>query len=273
MLVSGSTRLAGVIGDPVRHSLSPVLHNAAYRELGIDVTYVAMPVAAGATGAAIAGLRAIDALGISVTLPHKEAVIEHLDGISDAAHRLNAVNCIHFGKDGAQGYNTDGQGFVASLLDAGFDPQRKSCVVVGAGGAARAVIEALGSAGASRVGVLARDRTKAEQAAKLAGEAGAEVSDIAGADLYVNATPVGMAGEREGALPPGAEQITGSMLVADLVYNPLRTRLLGEAAARGALTVEGTGMLLHQAAEQIRIWTGAEAPVEVMRSAMVEALR
>jgi shikimate dehydrogenase len=270
--VSGSTRLAAVIGDPVRHSLSPALHNAAFRAVRLDWVYLALPVPAGEAPAALAGMRALGSEGLSVTMPHKEAVAVAVDRLGDAAARLRAVNCVRREGDVLVGENTDGAGFVRSLREeAGVDPSGARAVVIGAGGAARAVIVALASAGADSVVVVNRDEGRARAAAALAGVASVgAAAAVADADLVVNATPVGMGGAP--GLPLDPDLLGPRHLVADLVYHPPVTPLLAEAARRGARPLGGIGMLLYQAAIAWEMWTGLAAPVDAMRTAVAHLL-
>ncbi len=270
---SGTSAVVGVIGDPVRHSLSPVLHNAAFAALRLDWVSVAFPVPPSALDAALAGARALGLRGLSVTMPHKEAVARKVDRTSAAAARLGAVNCVVVEPGGLVGENTDGQGFVAALRrGAGFDPAGRRCLVAGAGGAARAVVLALAEAGASEIVVVGRSPERVADAAGLAadvGRAGAP-SEAADAQLVVNATPLGMAGT-PGAdvLPPIDPALLGpGQLVVDLVYAPRPTRWLELAQRRGAAALDGLGMLVHQAALQIELWSGRHAPVEAMWDAV-----
>ena len=269
MRLTGETRLAAVIGWPVRHSRSPVIHNAAFAATGLDWAYVALPVAPGDVAGAVAGMRHLGIEGLSVTMPHKAAVAAVVDRLSADAVALGAVNCVAREGDALVGHNTDGSGFVASLREAGVDPAGMRCVVLGAGGAARAVVRALAGAGAAWVGVHNRSAGRAEQAALLAGAAGAVATtgDLAAADLVVNATPVGM-GDDDG-MPFDPARCAAHAVVADLVYHPEVTPLLAAADRAGLRTVGGLGMLVHQAAGAFRLWTGADAPI----GAMVEAAR
>ena len=284
--VTGSTRLAGVIGDPVRHSLSPVLHNAAFAALGLDWVYVALPVQAGAGAAAVAAMATLGIDGLNVTMPHKAAVASAVDERSAVAERLGAVNTVTRSARGLLGDSTDGEGFVRALrIDAGFDPAGARCLVVGAGGAARAVVLALAEAGAAEVVVVARRADAGAQAAQLAGSCGrvgtAEEADRC--DLVVNATPIGMgevvvdladataqAGGAE--LPVPSRCLGPGQVVADLVYQPIRTPLVDAARSRGAVAVNGLGMLIHQAALSFRLWTGEDPPLEVLSAAAVAEL-
>ncbi|WP_419920519.1 shikimate dehydrogenase [Candidatus Poriferisodalis sp.] len=271
---SGRTKVAGVIGDPVQHSLSPALHNAAFEHLGLDWVYTAFGVPAGQGADAVAAMRVLGIEGLSVTMPHKDDVAAACDELSLAAALLGAVNCVR--RDGGRliGENTDGAGFVNSLqAQAGMSPAGLDALVLGAGGAGRAVIAALAAGGAS-VTVANRSPAAAERAAAIgtsaAGGGGAVVVGTAAAagsaDLVVNATSLGMsAGD---PLPLEASLLTEGQVVVDLIYQPERTPLLEAAAAAGATTLNGVGMLLFQAAEQFRMWTGHEAPVDVMASAV-----
>ncbi len=266
------TRLAGVIGHPVAHSLSPVLHNAAFAEVGLDWAYVAFDVPEGSCAAAVEGARALGVLGLSVTMPHKRAAALACDELTATAAALGVANTIVRRHDRLVGEATDGPGFVASLRAAGHDPAGRTCVLLGAGGAASAVAHALAEAGAACVGVVARRPEAAEQVAALAGRVGVvtSASDVRRADLVVNATSVGMGGTAgEGALPLGLDpaDLRPGQVVADLVYHPLRTPLLVTAEAAGATPVDGLGMLVHQAALAFELWTGITAPLGVMAAA------
>jgi shikimate dehydrogenase len=271
-------RLVGVIGSPIAHSLSPLLHNAAFAALGLDTTWhsQAFEVSPGRAASALAAMRRAGVSGLSVTMPHKADVAGLVDECTAGARQLGAVNCI-VNRDGQLlGANTDGEGFVASLeRGAGFTPAGRRCLVIGAGGAARAVVLALAAAGASQVAVLNRTPERASAAAVLAGPVGSVVpaqegarEDAAGsADLVVNATPFGMAGASPEATEPwlvGPELLHAGQVAADLVYVPRPTPWLAGAAAAGALPVDGLGMLVHQAAAQLVLWTGRAAPVEAM---------
>jgi shikimate dehydrogenase len=267
--LSGQTRLAGVIGAPVRHSLSPAMHNAAFEALGFDWAYLAFEVAPGRARDAVVGMRALGIEGLSVTMPHKTDVAFAVEGCTTAASRLQAVNTVRRVADGRlEGHNTDGDGFLASLRDAGVDPAGRRVVLLGAGGAGRALALALGRAGAAEVAVVNRSPHPAATAAGLAGPAGrvGTAADVATADLVVNATPIGM-GDGAGALPLDPALLHRDQVVADIVMYPLETALLRAARAAGATAVDGLGMLVHQAALAFTLWTGATAPVAVMRAA------
>ena len=262
------TAVAAVIGSPVRHSRSPSIHNAAFAAAGLDWVYLAFDVAEQSAGAAVRGAQALGFRGLSVTMPLKAAVLPSLDEISPAAAALEAVNTISFEDGRACGDNTDGAGFLRSLAAAtGRDASGRDVVVIGAGGAARAVALALGQAGAASVGILNRDAGRAARAATLAGSAGrvAVAGDVPAADVVVNATPVGMVGTGgAGRLAVDAALLRPGQVVVDLVYHPLETPLLAAARQAGAVAVDGLGMLVHQAALQFERWTGIDAPVAAM---------
>ncbi len=269
--VTAETRLVGVIGDPVRHSRSPLIHNAGFEALALDWVYTAFPVRAGDGAAAVRAMRVLGIEGLSVTMPHKDAVAAAVDRRTPAVDALGACNCVAREGDELVGHNTDGDGFVAALrAEVGMDVAGVCAVVLGAGGAARAIIDALGRAGADRIIVVNRTAAKAERAAELSdrGRVGS-LDDIASADLVVNATSIGMAG---GPSPAGIgldpALLHPQQVVADIVYQPLRTPLMVAAEQAGATVVGGLGMLLHQAAAQFELWTGLAAPLEAMRSAL-----
>lgn len=262
--------MAGVIGNPVRHSLSPALHNAAFQALGLDWVYLAFEVPAGSAAAAVEGMRALGIDGLNVTMPHKADVAKAVDRLSPVAEVLGAVNTVVRRGGVLVGESTDGQGFVDALrADEGFDPAGRRCVVFGAGGAARAVVLALAQAGAASVSVVGRTAERVAACAALGGRPGT-ADEAAEADLVVNATPVGMGDD--GGLPFDPTLVGAGQVVADLVYHPLQTPLLGEARQRGAVAVNGLGMLIHQAAAAFRLWTGEDPPLEVMSAAAVRAL-
>jgi shikimate dehydrogenase len=251
-----------------------VIFTAAFEALSLDYTYVAVEVPAGQGAVAVEQARAAGVNGLSVTMPHKAAVLPALDRLSAGAEALGAVNTILRVGDELVGDNTDGPGFLDALaIDEGFDPSGRRCVVFGAGGAARAVILDLAASGAAEVVVVNRNPENADAAVRLAGEIGriGEPADVQQADLVVNATPMGMQGHpRDPVFDPSL--IKQGQLIADLVYYPPLTPLVAAARERGAVAVNGLGMLIHQAAHSFRLWTGQPAPLEVMSAAAVSRL-
>lgn len=270
--------LAVLIGSPVAHSLSPTIHRAAFAAAGVDWSYVALDVADGRGAEAVEAMRLLGIAGMSVTMPHKAAVADAVDRLEPAARSLRSVNTVSWDGDELVGSSTDGAGFVASLSEVGIDVTAARIAVIGAGGAARSVIDALGRAGTSDITVLNRSYDTAERAAQLATAASVGiVSDVTRADIVVNATSVGMGVVPTGAgvddLPCDPALLRPEQVVVDLVYHPLRTAWLAAADELGARTVDGLGMLIHQAAHAFRLWTGEDPPLEVMSAAAVGALR
>lgn len=270
-LITGATRLAAVIGDPVRHSMSPQIHNAAYEALGLDWRFVALPVPGGGAAAALDAMRILSIEGFSVTMPHKEAVAEHVDELMPAAAALASVNCVRRVGDRLLGDSTDGIGFVRALeADIGRSIDGASVAIVGAGGAARSIIDAVARAGASRIVVVNRTLASAERAAELSVVASVgTTADIPETDIVVNTTSVGMAdGPAAGQCAVDPELLRPEHVVADIVYQPRQTPLLAAAAAVGAEVVGGLGMLVQQAAVAFEWWTGEPAPLEAMTAAV-----
>jgi shikimate dehydrogenase len=271
--LSAHTRVVGVIGDPVAHSLSPALHNAAFEALRLDWVYVAFPVPRGRAAAAVAAVPALGLAGFNVTMPHKEDVAAACDELTADAAALRSVNTVVAATDGRTlGDSTDGPGFLDALADEDIAVEGQPVLVLGAGGAARAVVLALGRAGA-QVTVAARRPEAAESAAALApGGAALAIgaADPSGFAVVVNATPLGMSGGDP--LPVDPVSLHAGQAVVDLVYHPADTPLLTAARLQGALAVNGLGMLLHQAARSFTLWTGRPAPLDAMRAAVTAAL-
>jgi len=284
MHVKGSTQLVGLLGWPVEHSVSPQMQNAAFRALGLDWCYVPLPARPEALAQAVAGLRALGLRGANVTVPHKEAVIPFLDELHAEAQAIGAVNTLVMDDGRLVGHNTDVLGVRAALERAGCRLAGIQALVLGAGGAARAAASALLQGGAS-VQVLARRLLQAKalvrdmeeafpQAAIAAGLLSPEavVVQAEGAHLLVHATPVGMWPHVEASLWPEDRPVPPHLWVFDLVYRPAHTRLLQQAQESGASVIQGSWMLIYQAAESFRLWTGAEPPLDVMAQACKEAL-
>ncbi len=268
----------GIIGHPIGHSISPAFQQAALDHLGIDGTYEPWDVAPDAVEAFVQGLREPEVLGINVTVPHKEAVVPFLDEVDDWAATAGAVNTIVNRQGRLTGHNTDGVGFLGALQDGGgFDPRGKRVLILGAGGAARGVVLALARARSGPLVVANRTAERAGRLAALAEENGVSASSIplseaaqaaGSADLIVNCTSVGMShGPDETGSPLTADQIPSTCLVNDLVYNPLETPLLREASSAGAALLGGIQMLVYQGAASFEMWTGRDAPVQVMLDA------
>ncbi len=296
-MIDGRTQLVGLIGWPVEHSLSPVMHNAAFQALGLPWCYVPLPVPPGKVEAAVRGIAALGFRGVNVTIPHKRAVIPVLDRLAPDAAALGAVNTVAVAReDGGQvtliGHNTDAEGFIRALRRAGRDPTGVRAVILGAGGAARAAVFALRRAGAAEVVVLNRTLSVAQalvadlEAVPLpdGGTPGGRlvalsltpetvVESARAADLLVNATPLGMWPDVQSSPWPDGVPVPSHLTVYDLVYNPPQTRLLEQARRSGAQAVGGLGMLVEQGALALEIWTGKPAPVEVMTRAYQRALR
>ena len=252
------------------------MHNAAFRALDLDWIYLAFEVVPDSVEAAFAGARALGFGGLSVTIPHKAAALDAVDEATAAARAIGAVNTIVSPGDGSLlGDNTDGAGFLASLTDEDFDPAGRVCAVVGAGGAARAVVHALAGAGATEVVVVNRTPERAGPVAALAGPAGrvGAASDLERVDLVVNATPLGLAGTDPEAFPFDPRLLGPGQLLVDLVPNPAVTPLMRAARDRGTAVAGGLGMLVHQGALAFELWTGRPAPLGVMRAAAVHALK
>ena len=281
------SKLVGIIGYPIRHSISPVFQQAALDHHSLDATYQAWEVEPHSLPEFINGLRSPDTLGINVTVPHKEAVMSHLDQIDDWATMAGAVNTIINEGGKLIGHNTDGSGFIKALEEHGhFSPEGCSVLIIGAGGSAKAVALALARRGVAAITIANRTLRRAQGLAELVRKHGPRVEAIplvppedalaqaaATCDLLVNCTTIGMKhGPDEESSPIPAQLILSGALVYDLVYNPPETPLLREAARSGAATLGGLPMLVYQGAASFEFWTGKPAPVEVMLKAAKAAL-
>ena len=280
-------RLA-VIGYPIGHSMSPALYNAAFPALGVDAEYEAWSVPPDELPAAIQRLRGDEMLGMNVTVPHKQAVMPLLDEVDKVALEIGAVNCIAKNGNRLVGHNSDMYGFIRSLREAGCEPAGLKVVLLGAGGGSRSVAVGLVKAGAGAIAIAARNLERAaELAAALRPDAPAStwigalswqdegfVAACRSADLVVNCTPVGMRHTAsEGESPLSAALLRPGLWVYDLVYNPVETRLLALAREAGARPVGGLDMLVYQAVESVRFYTGLDAPADIMRDAAMARLR
>ena len=271
-----SPRVAAVIGDPVRHSRSPAIHNAAFAAAGIDWVFTAFEVPAGGGAAALDTMRVLRLAGLSVTMPLKAEVAEAVDVRDDEVEVLGAANCIvPIGDGRLRAVNTDAAGFVSGLkADADVSPEGLRAVLLGGGGAARAVAWGLAAAGAVDVAVINRTPAKAQAAAAIANAAGRAASgrvgtidDVAAADIVVNATSVGMGADS--SMPCDPDLLRPGQVAVDLVYEPLETAWLAALRQRGVEAHNGLSMLAYQAAAAFELWTGIEPPVDAMRRAAV----
>lgn len=285
-MINGETRVTGIFGDPVAHTLSPAMHNAAFTALGLNFVYLPFHVRREALAAAVAGIKALGLAGVNITVPHKEAVLPLLDEVAEEARLIGAVNTVVNRGGALVGYNTDATGFLRALQEAGFDPAGRPAVVIGAGGAARAVVVALARAGVWEITIFNRTLSRAAALAELVRAEGIAAAALSWADLtgagkkvvaqaalVVQTTSLGMHPQEEDAPPVPPEALGPGQLVVDLIYSPPETRFLRLARAAGATTQNGMAMLLHQGAAAFELWTGREAPVGVMRAALENALR
>jgi len=280
-MISGKTKLYGIFGYPVEHTFSPAMHNAAFQRLHLDACYVPFAVSPQNLGEAVMALIPLGLCGVNVTVPHKEKIMTYLDGLSEEAQLIGAVNTIEIKEGNLIGHNTDGRGFLRSLRDnAGFDPSGKQILIIGSGGAARAVAFSLALAGTKKIVLTDLDQKKAvalvtditEKTGRSVEYVEQEsVSDFA-TDVHcvINATPLGL--KKTDPLPIARESIHGKHLICDLVYNPSETRLLHVAKANGAKILSGIGMLLYQGVIAFEIWTGMKAPIRIMKNALTRQI-
>ena len=270
----------GIIGNPLGHSLSPLMHNHTLGKMGLNYLYLPMEVAPDQLAEAIAGLRALNFKGVNVTIPYKKAVIHYLDELSTEALACGAVNLIKNENGHLIGYNTDGRGFMASLGEEGVSPI-KSILLIGAGGAAQSVAYELALAGAEQINILDLDETKACELARFiealpAGKAsGAQMSDelfsclSQNVDLIINCTPVGMHPDIDKTPVRSLDGVQPTTVVYDLIYNPILTRFLSIAQANHLKTINGLSMLVHQGALTLKILTGATPPIAYMKEVIL----
>ena len=280
--IDSRTVLYGVIGDPIRHSKSPVMMNRAFRETGVNAVYAAFHVTAGRLAAFADGARAMGMGGFNVTIPHKTAIMEHLDEIDPTAEAAGAVNTVVRRGDRLIGFNTDGLGYVRSLKEeAGAEISGRRIVVLGAGGAARGILHALAREKPAHIAIVNRTVSRAEELARSlpAGVPAAALGPddlreaCTGADIVINTTSAGMSPNTD-ELPLGidASWLAPGAVASDIVYNPMRTRFLAEAERAGCRAHYGLGMFIYQGAYAFEYWTGRSAPVEAMREAVVREL-
>lgn len=283
MKIDGKTRVCAVIGNPVEHSLSPALHNEAFRHKGLNICYTAFRV--DDLAGALAGMRALNLLGLSVTIPHKVAVLSHLDEVDETAQRIGSVNTVLNRDNKLIGYNSDGMGALRALQDAGIELKGKRVTVLGSGGAARAIAFALAKEVAFKKMLLLGIDTK--ECSALCDDLRQVVSfpvtkaqlsretlerHIPESDGVIHCTPVGMSPRNRESLL-NRNDLNPEQFVFDIVYTPLKTRLLQEAEAAGCRVIPGVEMFIYQAVFQFELWTGRKAPVDCMRKVVMEALK
>ena len=283
LMITGRTKVLGVIGSPISHSLSPIIQNAALRAAGLDYVYTAFPVRKNALASAVQGLRDAGVAGFNVTIPFKTEIIGLMDVLSEDAQRIRAVNTVVVQEDGRLiGHNTDVAGFLAGFAARGVDPTGKRAVLIGAGGAARAVLWGLLQSGISSVCVGVRSHAKG---AALCAEFTADgdvcaysfddpdfTEIFSSADIVVQTTPMGMTPHIEEIPPVDVSLLGASAFVYDLIYTPAETRFLREAAAQGHETINGEMMLAAQGAEAFFLWTGVRPDTQLMRRVLREEL-
>lgn len=268
-MITPHTALYGVFGDPVSHSLSPLIHNAAFAHIGYDAAYLAFRIKD--IRAAVSAMKALSMKGASITIPHKIPVMEYLDEIDDMARNIGAVNTI-INRDGRlSGYNSDWLGAMRALKEK-TEICGKSVGIIGAGGAARAIGFGIRKEGGKTV-IINRSVNKGESLAKDIGAEFIPLSEISTSDcrIIINTTPIGMTPNID-ATPIPKEMLHKNMMVMDIVYNPLKTRLLKESEEQGCTIIDGLSMFIYQGAFQSELWTGKPAPVELMREVVKQAL-
>lgn len=284
-LITGKTKLLGVIGDPIEHSLSPVMHNAAIASLGVDYVYLALPVQSADLEVAIAGFAAIDLQGFNVTIPHKQAIIPLLSDVSDIARGVGAVNTVWRTEEGWSGTNTDVEGFIAPLMAYNQDWSQTTALILGYGGAARAVVVGCSQLGCQAIHVVGRNSDKLSQFQQSWVETSPSMSVtvhpweelpelIPKSDLVINTTPVGMYPHVEQS-PVDAAVLGGlreGAIAYDLIYTPNPTQFLKQAKERGAIVIDGLEMLVQQGAAALKIWLGQTPPIDIMRQSLQKYL-
>ena len=280
--ITGYTQLTGLLGSPVKHSISPMMHNTGFQALGLDFVYLCFDVNEETLEDAVEGLRTLHVKGFNLTMPNKNKILEYLDELSPAARLIGAVNTVENREGKLIGHNTDGIGFMRAVREQDIDVAGKCITLMGIGGAATAICTQAALDGADRIYVFARMTSKylprmKELIRRLKKETGCEIllcdnedkdrlkKSLRESVLLVNATSVGMAPDEEGCILPGKDYLHEGLAVGDIVYNPWETRLLRMAKEAGCKGFNGYAMLLYQGAEAFRIWTGREMPVEVVR--------
>ncbi len=269
--ISGRTKVAAVVGYPIAHSGSPKIHNAAFTACGLDWVYAAFPCNVGSASQVVAAMRTLGLAGLSVTMPLKTEIAGYVDALTPAAQALESCNCLYWDNGQIIGDSTDGVGFVRAFeFETGVSLKEKKVAVLGAGGAARSIVEALGAAEASEILVVNRTAQKAKSAAHLARQARVgSYEEVAAADVVINTTSLGMEGGPDPKSSPlPAQYLRSNQIVYDIVYQPRQTVLLKAAKNVGASTYGGLSMLVHQAAAAFELWTGEKAPIKAMNDAV-----
>jgi len=280
-LITGRTRLLGVIGYPIEHTLSPAMHNAAIAHLGLDYVYLPFPIHPQDLARAIAGFEAIGVVGFNITIPHKQAILPLLSQVSPAARAIGAVNSVWRTEAGWNGTNTDLEGFIAPLQGMSQDWSRATSTILGNGGATRAVVAGCVELGCRQIRVVGRNREKLERfqrswentpfANAVSVHLWEELPDLVSqTDLLVNATPVGMAPESDRSPLSAAalDSVRAGTIAYDLIYTPSPTLFLQQMQQRGAIAIDGSEMLVGQGAAALRIWLQCPVPVDVMRRSL-----
>ena len=282
-MITGKTKVAAVIGNPIEHSLSPPMHNAAYKQMGMDYVYVAFKIEKDNLSHLIESAKTMGLVGLNVTIPYKTDIIEYLDEVDDTARRINAVNTIRFNDGMAKGYNTDGTGAVKSI-EKYTELKNKKVLVLGAGGASKAITFTLLNHGINSLTIANRSRDNAIQLIdnlkKQTGFDQISYVDIEKADtiledvdIIINTTPIGMYPNVDADTPIKTEKINENHVVMDIIYNPLETKLLKNAKDNGATTISGTNMLINQGITAFEIFTDRTPSYESFEKALLEQLK
>ncbi len=282
MKINGKSRVCAIIGNPVDHSLSPVMHNAAFKELRLNLVYVAFTVKSRELKTAILGAKSLGLQGLNITMPHKHVAMNYLDEVDVTAKSVGAVNTVLFNNGKLIGYNTDGKGAISALQENGVYTEEKKMILLGAGGAAKAIAYQA-SQNLDELVILNRNPEKAKKLAESLKNFGAKMKsgtlsheimkkEMPTTDILVNATSLGMH-PNSNCSPVPSDILRSDLCVMDIIYNPLDTQLTKDAKAKGAKVVSGLEMLIYQGAIAFEIWTKCPAPIEVMRKAALKELK
>ncbi|MDO4926703.1 MAG: shikimate dehydrogenase [Turicibacter sp.] len=279
--ISGATQLIGLIATPIRHSISPQMHNAAFLKLGLDYAYLAFEIEPNQLEATIKGFKAMGVRGFNVSMPYKTAIIDYLDELSPAAKLCQSVNTVVNENGRLIGYMTDGSGLIRSFMDQGYDIYGKKITVIGCGGAGKAILIQAALDGAAELAVFNRSVDRGGEIVNLINEQSDchatfyELSDeaslqkqLANSDFLINATSVGMADLEGQSIIKDPSILPSHLVVCDIIYNPRKTRLLAQAEARGCQIMNGVGMIIYQGAEAFKLWTGEEMPIDEVKAVL-----